>query len=125
MRRIVSSGAFRALRVPGAFVLCGGVALALLAFGQSLAAVGVMIGAVLYAGNALLLVESGRALLRGEGGGRIAVALSAVGRMLLLGILLALVFVFLGRSAGLGACGGLLASQVHLVLPMRQTGVAI
>jgi len=124
MGRILSSELVRALRIPGALVLCTSAALVLLVFGQSSAAVGVVIGFLLYAGNAFLLIEAGRALLRGGQGGRIAVAISAVGRLLLLGLLLAAVFVFLGRAAGLGACGALFACQVHLRLPMRETGVA-
>jgi len=82
-----------------------------------------MIGCVLYAANAFFLVEIGRALLEGGRGTRTRVAVSAVGRLLLLGILLAGIFVLLGRPAGLGACGGLLVSQVNLQLPIRRTGV--
>jgi len=115
----------KALRIGSAFLFCGVIALVAVVLGAREAAGGVMIGFVLFAANALLLVEVGRTLLGGEGrGGRVAVAVSSVGRLLLLGVLLAAVFLFLGRSAGVGACGGLLASQVNLHLTSRRTGVA-
>ena len=116
---------FRALRVGSAFLFCGLIALTLLGFRQSTAAGGVMLGFALYAANAFMLVETGRALLAGgQRGGRGAVVASALGRILLLGVLLAGVFLLLGRVAGIGACGGLLVSQVNLHFPMRRTGVA-
>jgi len=105
-------------------LLCCTIAVALLLFGEASAAGGVMLGFLMFAGNGFLLVEISRALLLGESAGRLAGALSAVGRILLLGVLLSGVFLLLGRSIGLGACGGLLASQVHLHLPIRRTGVA-
>ena len=82
-----------------------------------------MIGCVLFGANGFLLVETGRALLGERQGVRARVAVSAVGRLLLLGVLLAGAFLLLGRQAGLGACGGLLAAQVNLQLPVRRTGV--
>ena len=113
------------LRIGSAFLLCGAIALVLLVLGHREAAGGVMIGVALYTANGILLVEVGRAFLGGEGrGGRVAVAVSAVGRFLFLGVLLAAVFLFLGRSVGIGACGGLLVSQVNLHLTSRRTGVA-
>ena len=99
MRQTHTSDAFRALRIGSALLLC--VALA-----------------------GLLLIEVGRSLLGSGRRVRPGIALSAVGRLLLLGIVLAAVFLFLGRSAGVGACGGLLASQVNLHFPIRRTGVA-
>jgi hypothetical protein len=118
----------KALRIGSGFLFCGVIALVVFALGYRAAAGGVMIGHVLYTANALLLVEVGRAFLGAEGrgsgrGGRTAVGVSAVGRFLFLGVLLAAVFVFLGRSAGIGACGGLLVSQVNLHLTNRGTGV--
>jgi len=82
-----------------------------------------MIGCVLFAANGFLLVEVGRVLLGERQGVRTRVAVSAVGRLLLLGVFLAGVFLVLGRPAGLGACGGLLVAQVNLQLPVRRTGV--
>lgn len=100
--------------------------MSLVALGRPSAGGGVMIGFVLFAGNVLLLLEAGRALLGGDRrGGRAAVVASTFGRLLLLGLALAGVFVGLGRSVGIGACGGLLLAQVHLHLPVRRTGVVI
>lgn len=82
-----------------------------------------MLGLVLFATNGFLLVETGRALIGREESPRAAIALSAVGRILLLGGALAAVFLLIGRPAGLGACGGVLVSQVNLHLPIRRTGV--
>ncbi|MGB2983563.1 MAG: hypothetical protein WBC63_06860 [Candidatus Bipolaricaulia bacterium] len=116
----------KALRIGSAFLFCGAIAVILLPLGYREAAGGMMIGFALYTANALLLVESGRALLGGSRrGGRVAVAVSSVGRFLLLGVLLAAVFLFLSRPTGIGACGGLLVSQVNLHLTSRRTGVAI
>lgn len=120
-----TSEPLRALRIGSAFLLCGLVAVILVILGQSAAAGGAMIGFVLFAVNAWFLVETGRALLGGERrGARAVVAVSAIGRFLLVGLALGAVFVFLGRPAGLGACGGLFLSQVNLHFPIRRTGVA-
>jgi hypothetical protein len=84
-----------------------------------------MIGCALYAANAFLLVEIGRAFLEGGRGARAGFAAFTLGgRFLLLAILLAAVFVLLGRPVGIGACGGMLVSQVNLHFPIRRTGVA-
>jgi hypothetical protein len=123
MRQTRMTEAYRALRIGSALLFCGAISLLLLLLGERLPAAGVMIGLALYAGNAFLLVEIGRALLS-ERRGRVAAIGSAAGRFILLGVVLAGVFVFLGREAGIGACGGLLASQVNLHFPIRRTGVA-
>ena len=123
MRRTQTSEAFRALRVGSALLLCGGLAVVLLALGQGAAAGGVIVGCAFYALNAFLLFETGRALLEGGQAVRFRVGVSAVGRLLLLGVLLAGVFALLGRSTGIGACGGLLISQLNVQLPVRRTGV--
>jgi len=115
----------KALRIGSAFLFCGLIALILLGFRQRATAGGLMLGFAFYLANALLLIETGRALLAdGQRGGRGAVVASALGRIVLLGVLLAGVFLLLGRMAGIGACGGLLVSQVNLHFPMRRTGVA-
>ena len=124
MRRIHTSEAFRALRIGSALLLCAAASGLLWVFGRPSAAAGVGIGFALFAGNVLLLFEIGRTLLGGRRGAKAGVALSAIGRLMLLGILLAAVGLFLGRSAVLGACGGLLLSQVNLHFPIRRTGVA-
>jgi hypothetical protein len=108
-----------------ASLFCGAIAAILLLVGQGSVAGGMMLGFLLFVGNGILMVEAGRTLLgRGGSRARIAVAGSSFGRLLLLGLLLAGIFHFLGRSAGMGACGGLLVSQVNLHLPIRRTGVA-
>jgi hypothetical protein len=116
---------FRALRIGSAFLFCALISIVLLVVGQHVVAGGLMLGFAFYAANAFLLVETGRALLTsGQRGGRGAVVASAIGRIALLGVLLAGVFLIMGKMAGIGACGGLLVSQVNLHLPMRRTGVA-
>jgi len=123
MRRRHVSDTFRALRVGSALLLCGGIAVVLLAIGRGNAAGGILIGWALYVLNAFLLVEVGRALLGGERAARGRVVVSTMGRLLLLGVLVAGVFVLLGRPAGIGACVSLLISQVNLQLPIRRAGV--
>jgi len=124
MLRMHLSESFGALRIGSASLLCGTLALILLALGHAPAAGGVMVGSALYAANAFLLIETGRSLLGGGRGGRVTVVGSVVGRILLLGVLLAAIFLFLGKPVGLGACGGLFVSQVNLALPIRRTGGA-
>ena len=118
----------RALRLGRALLLSGALAVLLLVCRQNAAAGGALMGFALFAGNALLLYESGRVLLASASGsprgGRATAAASTASRLLFLGFCLAGVFFFLGRSTGLGACGGLLVSQVNLHLPIRSTGVA-
>jgi len=82
---------------------------------------GIALGLALYVSNLLLLMEIGRSLLRGVEGRRAKpiAALSSAGRLIFLGIALALIAVFLGREVVLGACGGLLIAQVNLHIPKR------
>jgi len=125
MSSLCLSESLRELRIGSGFLLCGILALALVVAGRSGVAGGVMVGFALFAGNVLLLLEAGRALLGGARRGvRAAVVASTLGRFLLVGLVLAAVFVFLGRPAGLGACGGLFLAQVNLHLPIRR-GVAV
>jgi hypothetical protein len=87
--------------------------------GYPWAALGVWIGVALFVGNLLLLHEIARSLLavQSRRAWRPAAVGSSLGRFLLLGLLLALVGIFLGREALLGACGGLLIAQVNLTFP--------
>jgi len=88
-------------------------------FRQCRAAGGVVLGALLYAGNLFLMMEIGRSLLRKSKTGRpkTLAALSSTGRLLFLAVALSLVAVFLGREILLGACGGFLIAQVNLHFP--------
>jgi len=84
--------------------------------GYGWAALGAWIGMGLFLGNLMLLHESGRALLatRTRRQGQAMAAGSSLGRFLFLAVGLGLIGVYLGREALLGACGGLLISQVTL-----------
>ncbi len=95
--------------------------------GYPRAALGVWIGVALSVGNLVLVHEIARSLLaaRGPRMGRSMALGSSLGRLLLLGILLALVGVYLGREVLLGACGGLLLTQVNLNLPARRSTEAV
>ena len=124
-RRFRISGALRALRLRGALLLCLIVAGLLFILGEAEVAYGLALGFLLFVLNGLLLVETGRALLLDrERSPRPVVALSTIGRLLMLGGGLAGTFLLLGRSAGLGACGGLFLSQVHLLLANRLGGLS-
>ncbi|MFC2081678.1 hypothetical protein ACFLR0_00665 [Candidatus Bipolaricaulota bacterium] len=94
----------------------------LLSFGRVLAALGVVIGVLLFAANLFLLYEAGRSLLSASSSvaGRALAAGSSLARFLMMGVALWLVFAFLGRDALLGACGGLFLSQVSLHFPLRR-----
>jgi hypothetical protein len=91
------------------------LSLVLLAFQSSRAALGAVIGFGLYAANLFLIAEIARGLTR-EGGpiARRMVAVSAVGRLLLLTVALAALGLSWGREMLLGACGGLLLAQINL-----------
>ncbi len=95
--------------------------------GYPLAALGLWIGVALYIGNLLLLHEIARSLLAAGSRrtGRSMAIGSSLGRMLLMGVLLALVGLTLGREALLGACGGLLITQVNLHLPLGRSTEAV
>lgn len=100
-------------------LLIGIVGIVLAAFRQFEIAGGILLGLLLYAANMFLLYEIARSLLRkGEAGRPKAVAaFSSSGRLLFLGISLALIAILLGRDVVLGACGGFLIAQVNLLVP--------
>lgn len=108
------------LRRSGLLILIG-IAL-LLAFGHFFAAIGLVIGTALFAANLFLLYEAGRSLLlaSSRGAGKALAVGSSLGRFLMMGVALWLVFSFLGRESLLGACGGLFLSQVNLHFPLRR-----
>ncbi len=95
--------------------------------GYPWAAFGIWIGVALFVGNVMLLAEIARSLLAASGSrsGRSIAVGSSLGRLLLLGVLLAAVGVTLGREALLGACGGLLIAQTNLGLPNRSSTEAV
>jgi len=66
--------------------------------------------------NLFFLYETARGLLEraDSGGPRFLAAAASGGRLLFLGVVLSAVFLFLGRGALLGGCGGLFLSQVNL-----------
>jgi len=127
MPRLLLSELFRLLRLGSGIFLCAVAAGILIAFGRPMAAAGVGIGFALYAINLFFLYEAARGLLsRADSGGpRFLAAASSVGRLLFLGMILTLVFLFLGRAALIGACGGLFLLQVNLHLQRRQPKGAI
>ena len=95
--------------------------------GYPWAALGVWIGVALFVGNLLLLHEIARSLLNAGSRrtGRSMAIGSSLGRFVLLGVLLAFVGIFLGREALLGACGGLLITQVNLHFPLGRSTEAV
>jgi len=112
----------RAFRLGRYGLIAAGLALALGLLGYPIAACGVWIGAALFVVNLWLMHEIARSLLtaRNRRGGRSIAIGSSLGRLLLLGVLLAVVGMYLGREAVLGACGGLLLAQLNLTLPARR-----
>ncbi len=117
----------RAFRLGRSGLIAAGLALALALLGYPGAACGVWIGVALFIGNLVLLHEVARSLLgaRSRRTGRSMAFGSSLGRFLLLGVMLALVGVYLGREVLLGACGGLLITQVNLSLPARRSTEAV
>jgi len=99
----------------------------LLLLGRYWAALGVAMGVGLFIGNAFLLYEIGRSLLAAESrrGVRAMAIVSSAGRFLMMGVALGLIGMYLGREALLGACGGLLVSQVNLHLPLGRSSEAV
>ena len=95
--------------------------------GYPLGALGLWIGFALFVANLLLLHEIARSLLAAASRrtGRSMAIGSSLGRLLLLGVLLALVGFTLGREALLGACGGLLITQVNLHFPLGRSTEAV
>jgi len=118
--------AIRSYRLGRAAFVVAVLALVFGLLGYPPAALGLWIGLALFVGNLALLHEIGRSLLGASrrAGRSIAVG-SSLGRLLLLGVLLAAVGVGLGREALLGACGGLLIAQTNLSLPSRRPTEAI
>jgi len=119
--------AIRSYRLGKSFLLAAVSALVVGLLGYPLAALGLWIGIALFVGNVAMLHEIGRSLLTAanrRSGRSIAVG-SSLGRLLLLGVLLAAVGLTLGREALLGACGGLLIAQTNLGLAMRRSTEAV
>ncbi len=117
----------RRFRLGRSFLLAAVLALVVGLLGYPWAALGVWIGVALFVGNLVLLHEIARSTL-GAGSRRIGRSMaigSSLGRLLLLGVLLALVGICVGREALLGACGGLLLTQVNLNLPARRSTEAV
>jgi hypothetical protein len=117
----------RRFRLGRSFLMAAVLALVVGLLGHPWAALGLWVGVALFVGNLLLLHEVARSLI-GVGsrrGGRSMAFGSSLGRLLLLGVLLALVGVYLGREALLGACGGLLITQVNLNLSSRRSTEAV
>lgn len=81
------------------------------------AALGVALGFVLHVANLFLLAEIARSLRPDQARARMLFALSAVGRLLLLAMALAMIHRVFGQQVLLGACGGLLLAQVNLHRP--------
>lgn len=92
-----------------------------MALGQYSYALGVGLGFALFAGNLLLMLEIGRALLRlnpeGHPNPKPWAAISSSSRLLFLAGALSLIAIYLGRDVVLGACGGFFAAQVNLHIP--------
>lgn len=84
-------------------------------------ALGAGLGFALFAGNLLLMLEIGRALLRrspdGHPNPKPWAAISSSSRLLFLAGALSLIAIYLGREVLLGACGGFFAAQVNLHIP--------
>lgn len=117
----------RAFRLGRCVLIAAGLALALGLLGYPTAVCGVWIGVALSGVNLWLMHEIARSLLtaRNRRGGQSMAIGSSLGRLLLLGTLLAVVGVYLGREALLGTCGGLLLAQLNLTLPARRPTEAI
>ena len=109
----------RRFRLGRSTLIAAALALVVGLLGYPWAALGVWIGVALFTVNLLLLHEIAKTLLNAGSRrtGRSMAIGSSFGRLLLLGVLLALVGVYAGREALLGACGGLLVAQVNLHFP--------
>ncbi len=95
--------------------------------GHGGAVLGLWIGVSFYIANLFLLHEAARSLItaRSRRTGRSMAIGASVGRLLLLGVLLSFVGIYLGRETLLGACGGLLITQVALSLPRPRISEAM
>jgi hypothetical protein len=110
-------GAAGVLGVGVSFLVCGVLAVGLLAFGRPTAALGVGLGFALFLANSLFLYLTLASLVGRDAPSRARVlaGLSMVGRLLLLGFALWLIVSRLGREAFAGAGGGLLVAQISLL----------
>ncbi len=110
-------GAAGVLRLGGSFLLCAALAGTLLLLRQPEAALGTALGYSLHMANALFLYATLRSLVGREAPRRaaLAAAASSVARLALLGAVMWLIMTRVGRSAFLGAAGGLLVAQVSLL----------
>ena len=117
----------RRFRLGRSTLMAAVLALVVGLLGYPWAALGVWIGVALFVGNLLLLHEIARSLLNAGSRrtGRSMAIGSSLGRFVLLGVLLAFVGIFLGREALLGACGGLLITQVNLHFPLGRSTEAV
>jgi hypothetical protein len=115
---------FRLLRL----LILGAVAVvALTVIGRAAAAIGIGLGIALFCLNLFLLHEIGRSLVptRARRTASMIAAGSIAGRFVLLAVALGLIAVYLGRETLLGACGGLLLSQVHLHFLLKRPTEAV
>lgn len=122
LRRLI-----RRFRLGRSTLIAAVLALVVGLLGYPWAALGVWIGVALFVGNHLLLYEIARSMVTAQSRRmwRLMVVGSSLGRFLVLGVVLALVGVTLGRETLLGACGGLLVTQVNLNLPSRRSTEAV
>jgi len=119
--------AIRSYRLGRSILLAAVSALVVGLLGYPLAALGLWIGVALFVGNVAMIHEIGRSLMAAANrrSGRAIAVGSSIGRLLLLGVLLAAVGLTLGRGALVGACGGLLIAQTNLGLSTRRPTEAI
>lgn len=122
LRRLI-----RRFRLGRSTLIAAVLALVVGLLGYPWAALGVWIGVALFVGNLLLLHEITRSMVTAQSRRvwRLMAVGSSLGRFLVLGVALALVGVALGRETLLGACGGLLVTQVNLNLPSRRSTEAV
>lgn len=111
------SEAARALRLGVSVLACAALAVGLLAFGESRAALGAGFGLTLHLANALFLYLTLASLAERDSSRQapLIAAASMAGRLLFLAFALWLIASQLGREAFLGTGGGLLVAQVSLL----------
>ncbi len=116
VRKFSFSQLGRLFRLRSSGLLCGLVAACLSGVSGQLS-IGVLIGFGLFVLNSLFLYEGGCSLLREttRRRARLIASFSGLGRLLFLGVALALIG-GIGTRAQLGACGGLLLGQANLHL---------
>ena len=117
MRNLLTCEFVRLFRLPNLLALGVVGACILAAIGQSMAAIGLVIGIALFVLKSFFLYEAGRALIKrdSKGLGRAIAALASFGRGVFLAVALALV-AQIGLSALFSACGGLVLGQFNLLL---------